>query len=221
MTQIVRPPRQSLATFGSTVINYHVVSQPVYEGVFEDQPVESVIRHGIVKADKPKIVTPGYLYRAEGFGREAAEYLDYLINNFGPNTPGLLYKYSNEPRSTDTVSGDPPGVAARIRDDLDRDDLALHTVILGVDELWDVSLMKFIYEFTSASSEANFSELNRRGLLQDDGGVPHEARLQIDDMFVRARRGELDPSDIHDELVKWGVFDEYQRRFFDLFKNNR
>ncbi len=219
MTRIIRHPRQTLSTFGSTVVDYHVVSQPIYEGLFDDQPSESVIRHGVVKADKPKIVTPGFL-RSEGFGREASEYLDYLINNFGSNAPGLLYKYRNEPGSTDTVSGEPAQVAAKIRDELNRKELALHAVILGVDELWDVSLIKFIYELTSASSEANFNELSNRGLIQDDGGVPHEVRLQIDDMFARAQRGTLDPSDIHDELVRWGIFEEYQQRFFSLFRRD-
>ncbi len=220
MTRVIRPPRQSLATFGSTVVDYHVVSQPIYQGIFDDQPTEAVIRHGVVKADKPQIVTPGFLSRSEGFGSEASDYLDYLINTFGSNTPGLLYKYSNEPRSTDTVTGEPAQVAAKIRDELNRDQLALHAVILGVDELWDVSLMKFIYEFTSASSDSNFNELNNKGLLQDDGGVPHEIRLRIDDLFTRAERGALDPSDIHDELVRWGIFEEYQRRFFSLFKRD-
>lgn len=221
MTRVIRKPRRSLATFGSTVVNYHVVSQPVYEDIFEDQPTESVVRNGIVKADRPKIVTPGYLSRSEGFGNEASEYLDHLINRFGSDSPGILYKYSNEPGSTDTVSGEPPQVAAKIRDDLDNSDSAMHTVILGVDELWDVSLMKFIYEFTSDSSESNFSDLDDRGLFNDDGGVPREARLQIEDMFNRAARGALDPSDVHDELMRWGIFEEYQARFFNLFRRDR
>ena len=133
-------------------------------------------------------MTPGYLSRTEGFGQEAAEYLDYLIDRYGSDSAGLLYKYKNEPQSTDTIAGEPMQVAAKIRDEIERDDKPLHTVLLGVDELWDVSVMKFIYEFTNQSAKSNFSELNDRNLLDDEGGVPRDARLRIEDLLTRARR---------------------------------
>lgn len=222
MTRIIRPPRRALSTFGSTVIHYHVVSQPVYAEIFEDEHKEdTIIRHGLVRADRPQIVTPGYLSRSEGFGQEASEYLDFLINRYGADSPGLLYKYKNEPQSTDTVSGEPVQVAAKIRDELERDEKPLHTVLLGVDELWDVSVMKFIYEFTNESAKSNFSELSERNLLDDDGGVPRDARLRIEDLLTRASRREIDPSDVHEELVRWGLFEEYQERFFRLFQRDR
>ena len=220
MTRIIKPPGRALSTFGSTVIHYHVVSQPVYEGIFEDEHKDTVIRHGLVRADRPQIVTPGYLSNTEGFGKEASEYLDYLTNRYGADSPGLLYKYKNEPESTDTVAGEPIQVASKIRDELERDDKHLHTVLLGVDELWDVSVMKFIYEFTNQSAQTNFSELDERNLLDDDGGVPRDARLRIEDLLQRAHRREVDPSVVHEELMRWGLFDEYQERFFRLFNRN-
>lgn len=218
MTRIIRPPRRALATFGSTVIHYHVVSQPVYEGIFEDEHKDTVIRYGMVRADRPQIVTPGYLSRSEGFGKEASEYLDYISNRFGSDAAGLLYKYKNEPQTTETVSGEPRDVAAKIRDELEADGKPLHTVLLGVDELWDVSVMKFIYEFTNESAKTNFDELNERNMFDDEGGVPRDARRRIDDLFQRAERREIDASLVHEELTRWGVFDEYQERFFRLFR---
>ncbi len=218
MTRIIRAPLRSLSTFGSTVIHYHVVSQPVYEGIFEDEHQDTVVRYGLVRADRPQIVTPGYLSRSEGFGQEASEYLDFLSNRYGSDAAGLLYKYKNEPQTTETVSGEPRQIAAKIRDEIEADDKPLHTVLLGVDELWDVSVMKFIYEFTNESARANFDELNERSLLDDDGGLPRDARRRIDDLFQRANRREIDPSVVHEELTRWGVFEEYQERFFRLFR---
>ena len=218
MTKIVRPPRQPLETFGSTVVNYHVVSAPVYEGAVPDQPTEALIRNGIVTAERPRLVTPGYLSKTEGFGNEASEYLDYLTETYGADTPGLLYRYKNEPHSTDNVSGHPVDVAANISETLDKQKKNLEVVILGYGELWDVSLMKFIYEFTNISSKSNFSDLNSKGLLDDDDGIPREARLHIDNLFDRARRREIDASQVHEELMRWGVFDEYQQQFFSLFR---
>ena len=201
MTRTIRVPRRSLSTFGSTVIHYHVVSQPVYEGIFEDEQKDTVVRYGLVRADRPQIVTPGYLSNSEGFGQEATEYLEYLTNRYGSDAAGLLYKYKNEPQTTETVAGEP-----------------LHTVLLGVDELWDVSVMKFIYEFTNQSAKSNFDELNERRLFDDDGGVPRDARIRIDDLMQRAHRREIDPSVVHEELVRWGLFEEYQESFFKLFR---
>ncbi len=220
MTRIVKPPGRALSTFGSTVINYHVVSQPVYEGLFEEEHQDTVIRHGLVKADRPQIVTPGYLSKTEGFGKEASEYLDYLTNRYGADSQGLLYKYKNEPQSTDTVAGEPAQVASKIRDELEKEEKQLHTVLLGVDELWDVSVMKFIYEFTNQSAQTNFSELEERKLFDDEGGVPRDARLRIEDLLQRAHRGEVDPSVVHEELTRWGLFEEYQERFFRLFRRS-
>lgn len=218
MTRIIRAPLRSLSTFGSTVIHYHVVSQPVYEGIFEDEHQDTVVRYGLVRADRPQIVTPGYLSRSEGFGQEASEYLDFLSNRYGSDATGLLYKYKNEPQTTETVSGEPRQIAAKIRDEIEADDKPLHTVLLGVDELWDVSVMKFIYEFTNESARTNFDELNERSLLDDDGGLPRDARRRIEDLFQRANRREIDPSVVHEELTRWGVFEEYQERFFSLFR---
>ncbi len=218
MTRTIRVPRRSLSTFGSTVIHYHVVSQPVYEGIFEDEQKDTVVRYGLVRADRPQIVTPGYLSNSEGFGQEATEYLEYLTNRYGSDAAGLLYKYKNEPQTTETVAGEPRQIAAKIRDEIERDDKPLHTVLLGVDELWDVSVMKFIYEFTNQSAKSNFEELNERRLFDDDGGVPRDARVRIEDLMQRAQRREIDPSVVHEELVRWGLFEEYQESFFRLFR---
>ena len=78
--------------------------------------------------------------------------------------------------------------------------------------------MKFIYEFTNQSAKTNFDELNERSMFDDEGGVPRDARRRIDDLFQRAERREIDPSDVHEELTRWGVFEEYQERFFRLFR---
>jgi hypothetical protein len=91
-------------------------------------------------------------------------------------------------------------------------------VVRGVDELWDVSLMKFIYEFTNSSARSNFDDLRGRGMLGVDEGVPREARQRIERLIEMARRGEAQPSDVHREIERWGLFDEYQDRFLSLFR---
>lgn len=217
-TVVVRPPQQKLATFGTTSIRYYLVTEPVYADL--DQAVkveESVIREGIVRADRPEVVTPYYLLRHEGFAENASRFLQEMLERYGDNAPGLLYTYKNERMETSVVSGAVQDVASRIGARLDKEQRSLEAVICGVDALWDVSLMKFIYDLTCASLRSNVSELHNTGMLEMTRGVPRNARVRIERMMDQARSGGLDPSEIHMELERWGMFDEYQDRFLGLF----
>ncbi len=218
-TWVVRPPRQTLATFGSTSVRYYLVTSPVYREL--DVPSgseESVVREGVVRAERPRVVTPHYLLSHEGFGENAERYLQRLIEEYGPDEPGLMYRYKNEGGDTSVVSGTVGEVTQRIIQRLDKEEKPLEAVIQGSDDLWDVSLMKFIYELTAQSARSNVSEMHARGLLQMDGGVPREGRQRIEWMLDQARKGRMDPTEVHGEMERWGVFDEYQDRFLKLFK---
>jgi hypothetical protein len=218
-TQVVRAPKQTLATFGVTSIRYYLVTEPLFAEV---NPIkgrdEAVVREGTVTAQRPQVVTPFYLSRMEGFGEDAAQYLEEMVREYGQDAPGLLYAYRNQDMKTSIVSGDATEVADRLHQRLDREDRRLEAVIRGVDELWDVSLMKFIFDLTSASVRSNVSELQTRGLLEMHGGVPQQARRRIEWLLNAAGRGDSDPSEVKRELDRWDVFDEYQDRFFSLFK---
>lgn len=218
-TSLVRPPRQALATFGTTAIRYYLVTEPA----FRDLPgagtdLESVVREGIVRAERPQVVTPYFLSRHEGFGDHTQEYLNYLTETYGPDSPGLLYTYKNDAMETSIVTGSPDEVAARIGDRLDREERTLEAVVRGVDEMWDVSLMKFIYELTNRSARSNFNDLRNNGLLGVENGVPREARHRIERLMDMARSGQSEPSEVHRELERWGLFGEYEDRFLSLFQ---
>ena len=219
-TRVVRPPRQTLATFGVTTIRYHLVTEPSYEELYAAHgDAEAVVRDGTVTAERPQVVTPNYLMKTEGFGQNAREYLEQVERLYGQGSLGLLYTYKNEPSRMEIVSGGPDEVADRIGRDLDARERPLEAVIRGVDELWDVSLIKFIFELTNDSVGSNLAELRSSGLLEMNDGVPTDARRRIDRMIDEARRGRLDPAEIHRELERWGLFDEYQDRFFQLFRD--
>ena len=102
-TWIVRYPKQNLATFGITNIAYYVVTEPIYRD-FEQGGQEGVVRKGRVLAEKPTIITPTYAMNLEGFRPEAYEYLKQISLNMGPQHPGILYKYKNEPENFEIVA---------------------------------------------------------------------------------------------------------------------
>jgi hypothetical protein len=216
-TQIVRAPKQNLYTFGTTNIAYFLLSQPSYTDSKEGNE-ETVVREGKVIAERPRIVTPYYLSRLEGFGTEARQYFESLLNEYGPNTAGVFYTYKNEPKDLNIVSNSLPAVVAKINADIDQRGDTLSAIIQGVDTLWDVSLLKFIFELTRRSLGDNVEQMGQRGLLKMDTlGIPGDARMRIEEMFRKVSRGEIEPRELRDELERWHLFEEYEDRFFALF----
>jgi len=220
-TEILRPPKQSLSTFGTTNIYYYLVTEPAYSELVENV-TETAVREGRVITQRPRIVTPYYLSRLEGFSPEARRYFEALVKTHGASAPGLFYTYRNEPKELTIVSGNLPAVVDRLNAELDKGGNPLTSIIKGQDELWDVSLMKFIYEITKSSLKNNLMQMGSKGLLDiDASGVPADARVRIEELFTQVSRGELEPHELKEELDHWGLFEEYEDRFFNIFKKGR
>jgi hypothetical protein len=220
-TEILRPPKRSLATFGTTNIYYYLVTEPAYSELVKGTS-ETVIREGKVIAERPRIVTPYYLSNIEGFSSDARKYFEILIKTHGANAPGLFYSYKNEPEELTIVGDSLLAVVDKLNIDIDKSGNPLTSIIKGLDELWDVSLLKFIYELTRSSLPDNLMQLGSKGLLDvDAGGVPAEARVRIEELFKLAGKGEIEPGELKEELDRWGLFEEYEDRFYAFFKKRR
>lgn len=218
-TWTVRLPKQKLSTFGLTNVEYFVVSEPIYHE-FDTTRQEGVIRTGRVVAEKPKIVTPTYALNLEGFSNDAYEYFQHMSNQEGPNSTGILYQYQNHASKVEIVGGSVSDIANRISKDLEAKNEDMSVVLVGVDALWDVALMKFIYEFTSASYASNLNDFKNKGLLepqQQYGGVPRMATEQIERLFEEVHKG-ADVEILKRELDRWGLFSHYENQFLDLFE---
>jgi len=209
-TELIRPPQQHLATFGTTTLDYYVVT-----GLAENL---SVVRDGKVLAEKPRIVTPSYLVGLEGFSEEAREYITMMAREH-PNEPGVFYRYKNHPSQMNVISEPIRRVIGNLNAQLEEEHNPLSTIIKGVEELWDVSLLMFIYHLTRKSIYTNVAEFRSRGLLDiDTSGVPKEARNHIEELFEQVRKDISQAPELVAELNRWGVFLEYQDRFFALFR---
>ena len=104
-TYVVRPPRQHLATFGTTSIKYYLVTEPTYTALdVEGSRDDVVIREGTVRAEQPQVVTPHYLLRHEGFGDHAVEYLQHLAERHAY----VFYITPGPARLTNTAYWGPP-----------------------------------------------------------------------------------------------------------------
>ena len=220
-TEILRPPKQSLATFGTTNIYYYLVTEPAYSELVKNV-TETVVREGKVIAERPRIVTPYYLSQLEGFSPEAKRYFDTLTKIHGRNAPGLFYTYKNEPKELNIISDNLQSVVNKINAEIDKRGDPLASIIKGEDTLWDVSLMRFIYEMTRSSLRDNLMQLGSRGLLDiDTGGIPVDTRIRIEELFRQVVKGEYDPRELKEELDRWNLFEEYEDRFLNIFKKGR
>jgi hypothetical protein len=209
-TELVRAPQQTLATFGSSVIDYYVVTELIGN--------ISVVRDGKVIAERPKIVTPAYLVNVEGFSQQAKRYIAMMARE-RPYESGIFYRYKNEPKGMNVVSEPIKQVISKLSSQIEEEHNPLGTIIRGVEELWDVSLLMFIYELTTKSVRTNVSEFSRRGCFDiDPGGVPQGARDYIEELFEQATRNLSRVPELVVELNRWGLFPEYQDRFFALFR---
>ena len=216
-TQVLRPPRQNLETFGITKVRYHLLTSPAYTDLVAGEG-ETVVREGQVIAERPRVVTPYYLLNLQGFSHHARRYLEKMAQE-EHSSPALLYRYRNEVEGLSIVSEPLDQLAQKLTEKLEREGTALACVIKGVDELWDVSLLRFIHEFTLRSLQSNVMDLGRRGLLEiDPAGVPLDARRRIEELFHRVIEGQVGPSELKVELDCWGLWPEYEDRFLALFQ---
>jgi hypothetical protein len=89
-------------------------------------------------------------------------------------------------------------------------------VLEGVDQPWEVCLLKLMVDVMEQSMPHHISELQQRNLLPD----PQRGNREIEAEFAAAER---DPSRIpylHKRLKQRGVFDQVQDRFFELVRRS-
>jgi hypothetical protein len=136
-----------------------------------------------------------------------------------PSEPGIFYRYKNEAKEMNVVSEPIAKVINKLNETIEEQNNPLSTIIEGVEELWDVSLMIFIYELTRRSVYSNITDFQRKGSLNVDfTGVPNDARNFIEELFELVRKDVSRAPELVTELNRWGLFEEYQDRFFALFR---
>ena len=211
-TYVLRPPKQRLSTFGSTNVYYYMITELMQE--------VNVVREGRVIAARPKIVTPHYLVNVEGFSSSARRYIQ-MISEQNPYEPGVLYSYKNETTETNIISQSLANIVDKINQRIDSQGNPLSAVIKGVEELWDVSLMKFTFELTRSSLQQNISEFYDSGRLSYNAqGVPRDAIENIEELFDIVRQDPSRAPELVSELQRWGLWSHYQDRFLQLFRKH-
>jgi hypothetical protein len=161
-TQVILAPERQIATFGSTSFRFYLISELM------DRVNEVRVRDGRIHADRPQILTPEHFNRLllEGFGERAERYIDQLREQ-ARNIAVLRYGFQfRKTDVTERTFRDPiDAVIARTKSQVQNMEEPLSAVIHGVDDAWEVCLLKFTIDMIERSSGGNIGDFRKRGLI--------------------------------------------------------
>jgi len=161
-TEVILAPQGKIATFGHTSFRFYLISELM------DNVNEVRVRDGRIHAERPQILTPDHFSRLllEGFGEKAERYIERLRAHA---EKFAVMRYGFQFRKTDvtekTVRDSLASVIERTKAQVEKADEPLSAVIQGVDDAWEVCLLKFTIELIEKSAGGNLGDFRRRGLL--------------------------------------------------------
>ena len=208
-TQVIRRPQKTLETFGATQIRYYLLAELL------DTPNAIRVREGTLYSERPQIITQSQYANSvlNGFGEKAEEYASWLRNHgelLGIIKYGLQFRreVDHEVVIHDTLEN----VSHHVCDKCEADTLA--AVLVGADELWEVSLLKFGVDFIQQSAPTNLQEFTGRQ-IQRTNALDQE----IEDAFRAALMNKTSIDYLGELLRKSGKFEQYEDRFFALLRD--
>lgn len=162
MTTVVHEPDRRIDTFGNTQFEFQLVTELM------DQVNVVRVRNGRIEAQKPVILRPdGFSdFEFDGFGPEAAKFGDWLRENARRIA---LFQYGFQFRRNDVseqvVHESMDTVCGKLVEDIRVSGNPMRAVIQGVDDAWEICLLKFTVEMIAKSRGINEFDFKRRGLL--------------------------------------------------------
>jgi hypothetical protein len=188
-----------------------------------DSVSQTRVREGRIQAHQPQIVTPASYAQnlLEGFGQEAEAYAQWLRDH-ARDLHILRYGFTirKEEINEHIISENVQTVTERVRTEVAGRDDPMAAVLVGVDNPWEVCLLKLMYDVIRNSAPGNVREMGRHRLLDDVNGVPKAVRDDIESDFRSASRDPRLVKALGQKLRRQGLFEEYEDRFFALVKSS-
>jgi len=160
-TRVIVAPSNTIETFGQTTFRFRLVTEPM------DEVGTVRLRQGLIHAERPRILAPQYLSRMilEGFGEKAREFAGWMEDQ--QDFHFLRYGFSL--RKTDfsekLIRESKEDLLDRLEQELQKEGDPMNALIEGIDEGWEVCLMKFTMDLIQRSAGGNVAEWKRRGLI--------------------------------------------------------
>ncbi len=165
-TRVLHEPDRRIDTFGETSFEFQLISELM------DRTGEVRIRTGSVEAMRPRILRPSAYQEVEleGFDPSARERFDRLVEKFrseGKDLAFLQYgfQFKRGQVHEEIIHDSMESVRERLLEDIRRTGSPSRAIIEGVDDAWEVSILKFSFEMILRSHEINAFDFKRRGLI--------------------------------------------------------
>lgn len=209
-TELITTPTNRLETFGDTVVNYYLVCQQM------DSIDKVVVREGHLKALKPSIITPQSLGQLDAgdLGEEAEQYAEWLSKNSN-DLRILQYGFTLQKQEMKkyVVTDHLDNVLDQVKKDVAALDDPLSAILVGVNDPWQVCLMKLMVELVQGSAQGNIQDLQLQAISSQQN-----LTSTIDQAFLDASRDPEKVNALAETLKQHGLWKQYEDRFFALVK---
>ena len=161
-TRVLLSPSQRLDSFGTSLLNYFLVTEEM------DAVNLSHVREGHIHAERPQIITPQNMSKLllEGFGDQGRRFAEQIS---AQGTRFAFLKYGFRVSKSDIRSYDVheslENVAGKLKVELQQKNEPLTALLTGVDDGWEVCLLKFMIDLISSSAPGNLGDFRERGML--------------------------------------------------------
>ncbi len=164
--KVLREPDRRIDTFGETRFEFQLISELM------DRSGEVRIRTGEFEAMRPRILRPASYNEValEGFDPSARARFDKLVAKLkseGKNLAFLQYGFQLKCGQVheEVVHDNIDAVRERVLEDIRRTGNPARAIIEGVDDAWEICILKFFLEMVLRSHEINSFDFKRRGLI--------------------------------------------------------
>ena len=160
-TRVVVAPSRAIETFGQTSFRFRLVTEPM------DEIGTVRLRKGMIHAERPRLLAPQYVSKLllEGFGERAQGFAGWIEEQKDFHLLRYGFTLKKTDLSEQLFKEPKEEFLLKLQDDLRREDDPLNVLIEGIDDSWEVCLMKFTMDMIQRSSGENVAEWKRRGLI--------------------------------------------------------
>lgn len=161
-TEILYEPHRRISTFGDTHFEFILLTEPM------DSINKTRVRTGWIEAERPKIIRPD-LYNEvemEGFSQEGQRFLTWLSEQ--GILPALLqygFQFRRSEIQEELLEESLVSVEQRIKEELLHKGDPIRTLVSGVDDCWEICLLKFTVDMIQKSHDINLFDFRRKGLI--------------------------------------------------------
>jgi hypothetical protein len=161
-TRVIVTPERRIDTFGSVNFHFYLISELM------DEANQVRVRDGQIHAERPQILTAENCARVllEGFGepaRDFAAWMERQRENMAMLKYGFQFRKSGVVENI--VHSPLEEVVERVREQVTASMRPNSAIIQGVDDAWEVCLLKFTMELVQHSAGGNMGEFRKRGLI--------------------------------------------------------